>query len=310
MVNVKQEKTPIAGERELNGRPVVRFAPSPNGYLHIGHAYSALRNYTFAQRHGGRFLVRIEDIDTVRARPKYEHAIFEDLAWLGLEWEQPVRRQSMHLDCYAKTLQRLTDANLLYPCFCSRNDIRAAITGEPDWRHDPDGSPLYPGTCRQLDASARQTLQAGGRPFALRLNMDMAVAQAHEKTRAPLAWCEYHEGDVPVIVTAHPEAWGDMILARRDIGTSYNIAAVTDDYLQGVTDIVRGEDLYAATAIHRLLQVLLGFDEPRYRHHLLLKDNKNHKLSKSASSLSLRSMREAGLTRDDVLHEIDQALYA
>ena len=287
--------------------PVVRFAPSPNGYLHLGHAYSAFANYSFAKRFGGRFLLRVEDIDHTRARHEFEQAIFEDLAWLGLDWPQPVRRQSEHLDYYKRHLQRLETLGVLYPCFCTRNDIRAAVDGKSSWPKDPDGSAVYPGTCRHLAQAERDKLLAAGKPAALRIDMQRTLAMAlYLQSAEGITWREFGEQETSVAIAADPGAWGDVILARKDIGTSYHIAVVSDDEAQGITDVIRGEDLLAATSIHRLLQILLGFRAPNYRHHRLLRDEADTKLSKSAQSQSLRGLREGGWTPEDVMRELQR----
>lgn len=263
---------------------IFRFAPSPNGFMHSGHAYSALLNDRLARECGGRFLLRIEDIDTGRARPAFEQAIYEDLAWLGLDWEKPVRRQSEHFDAYARALERLDTMGLLYACDCRRSDITRIAQTRGDWPNDPDGSPHYPGTCRHKPhRPARETLAAGG--VALRLDMRKAVDQAGRE----LSW---REGDATVV--ADPLRWGDVILARKDTPASYHIAVVVDDALQGVTSVVRGRDLYHATSVHRLLQRLLDLPEPRYVHHDLLRDSTGEKLAKSRGSESLRALRAAG----------------
>ena len=267
-----------------SARRVFRFAPSPNGFLHLGHAFSALSNFELARECGGRFLLRIEDIDVLRARPQFEAAIYEDLAWLGLDWERPVRKQSEHFGDYLAALERLEALGLLYPCNCTRADIaRAAPKGGP---RDPDGAPLYPGTCRdRARPPIREVLQTGG--VALRLDMAKALELAR-----PLTWREFGVADI----AARPEQWGDVVLARKDTPTSYHIAVVVDDALQGVTDVVRGEDLFHATSLHRLLQHLLGLPAPDYRHHQLLRDAGDEKLSKSAGSKTLRELRAEGVT--------------
>lgn len=270
----------------------MRFAPSPNGYLHAGHAYSAWRNFAFAKRHGGRFLLRIEDIDAVRARPEYEAAIFEDLSWLGIAWEMPVRRQSEHLEEYRTALSRLQATGLAYPCFCTRGMIRAACVA--DSPRDPDGSPHYPGTCRAISAAERSRRIDRGEAYALRIDM----AKALERIARPLTWREYGEGASETVIDANPLAWGDAVLARKDIGTSYHVAVVRDDAQQHVTDVIRGTDLFEATALHRLLQELLGLPQPKYRHHRLVLDENGDKLSKSAGTKPLRSLRAEGLTAE------------
>ena len=283
-------------------RPVFRFAPSPNGHLHLGHAFSALTAYEAARALGARFMLRIEDIDTARCRPEFTQAIFEDLAWLGLEWEEPVRRQSEHFDDYAKALARLDAAGLLYPCYATRGEIAAAVArreraGEA-WPRDPDGAPLYPGLHRGLGPIERAALEAQGRRPALRLKTDEAIGRAG----TGLAWRELGPDPTGAAerVEARPQAWGDVVLARRDVPTSYHLAVVVDDALQGVTHVVRGRDLYQATAVHRLLQRLLALPEPVYRHHRLILDGQGRKLSKSAGDTALRELRSAGATPADI----------
>jgi glutamyl-Q tRNA(Asp) synthetase len=278
--------------------PVFRFAPSPNGYLHLGHALSALLNADAARASGGRMLLRIEDIDITRCRPEYETAIYEDLAWLGVTWEQPVRRQSEHFDGYRAALDRLDAMGLIYPSFESRAEIAALVTARERhgiWPHDPDGAPLYPGAARSMPADERARRIAAGEPYALRLDMEKAVAQAS----VPLTWSESGDGASGEIA-ADPAAWGDVILARKDAPASYHLAVVVDDALQGVTDIVRGLDLFHATSVHRLLQALLGLPEPRCRHHRLILDDDGRKLSKSTAATGLRELRARGLTPSDI----------
>ena len=265
-------------------RQVFRFAPSPNGFLHRGHAFSALLNDRLARESGGRFLLRIEDIDTGRARPEFEQAIYEDLAWLGLDWERPVRRQSEHFDDYAGALKRLDAMGLLFSCECRRSDVARAAHARPDASYDPDGAPHYPGTCRlKPNRSAEEVLATGG--VALRLDMRKAIERAGQG----LAW---REGES--IVSADPARWGDVILARKDTPASYHLAVVVDDAIQGVTTVVRGRDLYHATSLHRLLQRLLDLPEPRYRHHDLLRDATGEKLAKSRESETLGDLRGSG----------------
>ncbi|MBR1128793.1 tRNA glutamyl-Q(34) synthetase GluQRS [Bradyrhizobium iriomotense] len=276
--------------------PVFRFAPSPNGLLHLGHAYSALLNFDRARESGGRLLLRIEDIDATRCRPEYETAIYEDLAWLGIAWETPVRRQSEHLSDYRAALERLSALDLVYPAFESRAEIaRLVAVREADgaWPRDPDGAPLYPGDAKSLPADERIRLIASGAPYALRLDMAAACHRV-----GGLSWNELGEGPDGErgTVPARPEAWGDVILARKETPTSYHLSVVVDDALQGVSEIVRGQDLFHATAVHRLLQVLLGLPEPAYRHHALIRDGEGRKLSKSSRSTGLRALRTAGAT--------------
>jgi len=280
--------------------PVFRFAPSPNGYLHLGHAFSALLNFDLARASGGRLLLRIEDIDPTRCRPEYEEAIYQDLAWLGISWEAPVRRQSEHLDAYRKTLDRLAAQGLIYPGFESRADIAKLVRqreAEGPWPRDPDGAPLYPGEAKLLSEDARAGLVESGVPYALRLDMSAAIARAGE-----LSWAECGEGpngETGRLVAA-PQVWGDVVLARKETPTSYHLSVVVDDALQGVTDVVRGADLFHATSVHRLLQQLLGLPEPVYRHHRLICDEAGHKLAKSTRSTALRELRNQGATAADI----------
>lgn len=277
-------------------RRVLRFAPSPNGFLHIGHAYSALCNDRLARATGGRLLLRMEDIDRGRCKPSYEAAILEDLAWLGIAFDREVRRQSEHFSDYAQALEKLSARGLLYPCFCTRGDITRTAAGRPDAPRDPDGAPLYPGTCKRLDAEARQRRIAAGVPAALRLDMDKAVAELGLR----LGWREFGGGREARDVAAEPRLWGDAVLARRDIPASYHIAVVVDDALQGVTDVVRGEDLFHATSLHRLLQELLGLPAPDYHHHHVLRDEAGAKLSKSTKAKALRALRAEGVSAAEV----------
>jgi glutamyl-Q tRNA(Asp) synthetase len=279
---------------------VFRFAPSPNGYLHLGHAYSALLNYDMARERGGRLLLRIEDIDTQRSRPEFEAAIYEDLAWLGIAWQEPVRRQSAHFADYATAVRKLEAQGLVYPSFESRSEI-AALVAERErhgrWPRDPDGVPLYPGRGRKLAAAERKRRIEAGEPYALRLAIDAAVAQT-----GVLTWSEAGRGphDQTGTVTAAPSMWGDVVVARKEVPTSYHLAVTVDDALQGVSDVVRGEDLFWSTSIHRLLQALLGLQEPVYHHHRLILDADGRKLSKSTEAKSLREMRAAGSTPQDI----------
>jgi glutamyl-Q tRNA(Asp) synthetase len=281
-------------------RPTFRFAPSPNGYLHLGHALSALLNFEMARAAGGRFLLRIENIDTSRSRKDYELAIYEDLAWLGLTWEEPVRRQNEHFDDYRAALARFDDQHLIYPAFDSRTEI-AAMVAERErhgaWPRDPDGTPLYPGTAAALTPNDRATRIARGEAYALRLDMASAAARA-----GPLSWTETGTGPGGEIgqIPAAPVAWGDIVLARKETPTSYHLSVVVDDALQGVTHVVRGQDLFWSTSVHRLLQSLLDLPMPIYHHHPLLRDERNMKLSKSTRSTALRSLRANGVTPADV----------
>jgi glutamyl-Q tRNA(Asp) synthetase len=284
--------------------PVFRFAPSPNGYLHLGHALSALLNFDMARQAGGRFLLRIEDIDATRCRPEYEAAIYEDLAWLGLVWEQPVRRQSDHLDAYEAALGRLDAMGLIYPSFESRAEISRLVTDRErtgPWRRDPDGAPLYPGDAKALPPAERRRRLNSGDPFALRLDMIAALARS-PADGASLTFIETGSGPngEAGTVAADPAAWGDVIIARKDAPTSYHLAAVVDDARQGITQVVRGQDLFHATGLHTLLQRLLGLPQPVYHHHRLIHDAEGRKLSKSTRATGLRELRAGGATPADI----------
>jgi glutamyl-Q tRNA(Asp) synthetase len=279
---------------------VFRFAPSPNGYLHLGHALSALLNFDRARQTGGRLLLRIEDIDTARCRPEFEAAIYQDLAWLGIAWESPVRRQSEHLVCYRAALEKLSSLGLVYPSFESRAEIARLVVereAEAPWPRDPDGAPLYPGAAKRLAPDERARLLASGVRYALRLDMAAACARAGD-----LTWIEHGEGPngETGAVAARPEAWGDVTLARKETPTSYHLSVVVDDALQGVTDVVRGQDLFPSTGVHRLLQRLLGLPQPAYRHHRLVLDSQGRKLSKSTKATGLRELRAGGATPADI----------
>ncbi|MBL9132906.1 MAG: tRNA glutamyl-Q(34) synthetase GluQRS [Verrucomicrobiaceae bacterium] len=273
---------------------VTRFAPSPTGWLHLGHAFAALFAHEAAGA-GGRFLIRLEDIDGTRTRPEYEAAIFEDLAWLGLSWEMPVRRQSDHFDDYRAALARLDAQGLLYPCFCTRREIQEEIARAGNAPQGPDG-PLYPGTCRHFDAEERARRIAGGAAYALRLD----VAKALQRVNKPLAFIENARDEI----TADPTIFGDVVLARKDTPASYHLAVVVDDALQGITLVTRGEDLLPATHLHLLLQELLGLPVPRWHHHRLITDESGRRLAKRDDARSLRSLREAGWTPARVIEAV------
>ncbi|HEY6630525.1 MAG TPA: tRNA glutamyl-Q(34) synthetase GluQRS [Rhizobiaceae bacterium] len=283
-------------------RPTFRFAPSPNGELHLGHAYSALLNAGMARKAGGRLLLRIEDIDTARCTPEFEAGIYRDLEWLGIEWEEPVRRQSEHFGEYGRLLDRLIAEDLVYPAFMSRGEMRAYIAGAEGggrtWPRDPDGVPLYPGLDKTLSVRDRKRRMSAGDPFAWRLDTAAAAARLGK----PLSWREFSDPDMGSArkVEATPELWGDVVLARRDTPTSYHLSVVADDALQGVSHVVRGLDLFAATGIHRLLQELLGLPEPAYFHHRLILGPDGRKLSKSFRDTGLSALRAAGRTPDDI----------
>jgi glutamyl-Q tRNA(Asp) synthetase len=269
---------------------VTRFAPSPTGHLHLGHAASALTGWTVARQSAGRFLLRIEDIDPARCRPEYEAAIYEDLAWLGLDWEEPVRRQSEHLDDYAAALRRLESLGVIYPCFCSRKEIAAEIAAAAQAPHGPEG-PLYPGTCRSLAGAQRTERIERGDAYALRLDAGRAAAMA-----GPLTWQERDRGQIAV----EPQTLGDVVLARKDVPASYHLAVTVDDHNQGITLVVRGQDLFHATHLHRLLQALLGLNKPAYHHHPLLLIEEGKRLSKRDGALALRRMRADGFSAAEV----------
>jgi glutamyl-Q tRNA(Asp) synthetase len=290
--------------------PVFRFAPSPNGHLHLGHAYSAILNHRAAKRTGGRFLLRIEDIDTVRCTPELEADMLEDLAWLGLEWEEPVLRQSDQFADYASALTRLEERGLTYRGYLTRAEIKRFVAsrdvGGKTWPRDPDGAPHYPGDLAVLGEDEVGSRRKGNAPHAIRLDMKKALAAVGQ----PLSWHEC-AADVPTgkipetwfhgaSVAAQPDAWGDVVLARKDTPTSYHLSVVIDDARQGVTDVLRGKDLYEASAVHRLLQVLLDLPAPRYRHHELILDETGRKLSKSGKSTGLRDLRLHGCSVEEV----------
>ena len=279
----------------MNDSPAVfRFAPSPNGALHLGHAYSALVNFEMAREAGGQFLLRMEDIDTERCSPALERGILEDLEWLGVEWDGPVRRQSEHFEEYRAALDTLEAEGLVYRSWLSRSEIRRMVEAKEEvlggWPRDPDGAPLYPGGRHEAgDAEAS---------YLLRLDME----QAAERIGLPQDWAEGGAGPQGETgkVSIDPAAWGDIVLARRDTPTSYNLSVVLDDALQGVTHVVRGRDLFHATSVHVVLQELLGLPRPFYVHHDLVLAEDGRKLSKSNRDTSLKALREAGLTPGDI----------
>ncbi|PDQ21059.1 tRNA glutamyl-Q(34) synthetase GluQRS [Mesorhizobium sanjuanii] len=279
-----------------------RFAPSPNGELHLGHAYSALLNQQMAKAAGGRLLLRIEDIDTTRCTPEFEAGIYRDLKWLGLGWEEPVRRQSDHFADYQAVLDRLIGQELVYPAFMSRGEIRAFIADSEkrgrNWPRDPDGVPLYPAADKALPVKERRRRIAENAPFAWRLDVDAAMAHVGKD----LSWTEFTDETLSATrqIEARPRDWGDVIVARRDIPTSYHLAVVVDDALQDVSHVVRGQDLYAATSMQRLLQEVLGRPPPAYFHHRLILGPDGRKLSKSLGDTGLAALREAGASPDDI----------
>ncbi|POF32666.1 tRNA glutamyl-Q(34) synthetase GluQRS [Roseibium marinum] len=282
-------------------KPVFRFAPSPNGHLHLGHALSALLNARAAVALGGRLLVRVEDIDQTRCTPELERDMFQDLAWLGLRWEQPVVRQSDCFAFYREALERLQDTGLVYPAYLTRAEIKTFVSDREaegaSWPRDPDGAPLYPGDAAVLIEEKRERRAASGASFALRLDMK----KAQERIGKQLFWEELG-AEGPALfeparkIAVDASAWGDVVLARKDTPTSYHLSVVVDDARQGITDVLRGQDLYHATSVHRVLQELLALPVPRYRHHRLILGDDGRKLSKSNSDTSLRSLRAAGMT--------------
>lgn len=273
---------------------VTRFAPSPTGHLHLGHVHSALFGWRIARAAAGRFLLRIEDIDPQRCRPEFEAAILEDLEWVGADWDGPVRRQSDHMADYAAALDRLQDAGVLYPCFCSRKDIQDEIARAGHAPHltptGPEG-PLYPGTCRRRDPAESADRVAAGEAHAIRLDVARAAALT-----GPLSWTEQGEGPT----RAEPGILGDVVLARRDVRNSYHLSVTVDDHIQGVTLVTRGVDLKPATHLHRLLQALLGLDVPEWRHHGLLTNAEGMRLSKRDGATAIRALRAAGRTSAEV----------
>lgn len=277
-------------------QPVFRFAPSPNGYLHLGHAYSALLNYDMARAANGRLLLRIEDIDPTRCRPEYEEAIRQDLEWLGILFERPVRRQSEYFSEYRAALEKLEQDGLLFTSYDSRAEIAKLVAAQgADWPRDPEGTPLYPGGAREMSGAERMRRLEKGDPYALRL--DLKAALKHMK--APPHWTETGEGE-PREIEAHPERWGDVVLGRKETPASYHLACVLDDAMQGVTHIVRGMDLYESTSIHRLLQEILGLPAPVYYHHKLILNAGGKKLAKRDPSTTLRDLRAQGWKVSDV----------
>ncbi len=274
----------------MTERLVTRFAPSPTGRLHLGHAYSALLAWRQARAAGGRFLLRIEDIDPTRCRPEFDAAIREDLAWLGLDWEEPVRRQSEHMAEYLGALARLDAMGLLYPCFCSRQEVRAEIAAASEAPHERIG-PLYPGTCRALSPAEREDRIGTGELYALRLDMGRATAHLPR-----LFWIDLVRGRQQ----ATPEIHGDVVLGRKEIRASYHMAVTLDDHLQGVTRVTRGEDLFEATHLQRLLQALLGLATPEYHHHALVKDASGRRFAKRDKDATIAALRAAGRSAAEV----------
>ncbi len=276
---------------------ITRFAPSPTGLLHLGHAYSASLAWHAARESGGQFLLRMEDIDLTRCRPEFEEAVYEDLAWLGLDWDPPVRRQSDHFDDYTALLEKLSDRDLIYPCFCTRKEIAAEVNRSNSAPHGPEG-PVYPGTCRDMTESERQERFARGDGYALRLNMEKALARV---VVSKLQFQEVGKG----YIQCNPAPFGDIVLARKEISTSYHLAVTFDDAIQGVNHVIRGQDLFASTHIHRLLQALLDLPTPSYYHHGLISDAKGRRLSKRDKDATIKSLREYGYQPEEVRKMID-----
>jgi glutamyl-Q tRNA(Asp) synthetase len=282
--------SPAAKRAMTSGPTVARFAPSPTGYLHLGHVRSALEGWRAARRDGGRFLLRLEDIDRARCHDEYAAAILEDLAWLGLDWDGPVRKQSEHFDDYRRALMQLEATGVLYPCFCTRREIRAEIARAGGAPHGPSG-PRYPGTCRGMCPDEVVAKRRSGIDYALRLDLARALGLT-----GPLDWDEDGRRQ-PV----DPAPLGDVVLARKEMPASYHLAVTVDDAIQGVSLVTRGADLAEATHIHRVLQALLGLPTPRYRHHRLLIDETGRRLSKRDGALAIKSMREQGINPGEVI---------
>lgn len=275
---------------------ITRFAPSPSGDLHLGHAYSAKLNYEYAIKNDGEFILRIEDIDHLRCKPEYEQSIFDDLKWLGLNWSSPVRRQSEHFDNYSEALKKLEKMDLLYPCFCTRKDIRNEIEESSRAPHmkpklGPEGI-IYPGICRHLSAEQREQKIKNDIPHAMRLNMEKALTQLDK----PLYWTDLKTGKQK----ADPAMLGDVVLARKDFPTSYHLSVVVDDDLQNITHVIRGQDLYYASHFHRLLQHLLGLRPLTYDHHPLLTTVDGNRLAKRDKSITIKSVCESGVHPDQI----------
>ena len=274
----------------MKSHVVTRFAPSPTGYLHLGHAYAALFAEQLARRANGRFILRIEDIDVGRCKTEFEKAIYEDLEWLGLEWESPVRRQSDHLPKYAEALAQLDQLELIYPCFCTRGEIKAEIERAGGAPHGPEG-PVYPGTCKNLSKREQELRITRGDLHALRLDVTKALAHS-----GPLTWHDQLTGEQPAKI----DEFGDVILARKDTPTSYHLSVTVDDAAQGITLVTRGEDLSDSTGIHRLLQALLGYQVPEYRHHMILTDAQGKRFAKRDQSINLRTLRDDGKSPKEI----------
>ncbi|MSO69200.1 MAG: tRNA glutamyl-Q(34) synthetase GluQRS [Alphaproteobacteria bacterium] len=282
----------------MTRRTVTRFAPSPTGLLHLGHAFAAFTAWRAAKTEDGRFLLRIEDIDPTRCKAEFDTALQHDLAWLGLVWDGPLRRQSEHMADYAAALARLEQAGLIYPCFCTRAAIKAEIAraGAAPHLSNEQPEPIYPGICRTLSAAERAARIAHGEVFALRLNVQAALTQT-----GPLDWHDRNRGRIK----ARPERFGDIVIARKEMPTSYHLAATLDDHVQGVNLVTRGEDLFEATHIHRLLQALLGLDTPAYAHHRLITDSSGRRFAKRDKALNLAALRERGVAPEAIIAALE-----
>ena len=278
---------------------VTRFAPSPTGYLHLGHAFSAFNAWRRARAAGGRFLLRLEDIDPGRCRPEYGAAIQRDLDWLGMNWDEPIRVQSRHLEEYQAVLYGLAERRLVYPCFCTRADIAREIAASAGAPHGPDGAALYPGTCRALASSERAERTAAGERFAWRLDMQAALRSA--PSYRALSYDEEGEGSI----ACRPERFGDVVLARKDAPASYHLCVTHDDAVQGVTLVTRGADLKPATDLHRLLQDLMGWPPPRYAHHRLLTDTAGRRLAKRDKAMTLDALRAEGVSARAIIERFE-----
>lgn len=287
-----------------SGRPVLRFAPSPNGHLHLGHALSAWVGFDMARRLGGRFLVRIEDIDIARCREAYVTQMLAELAWLGLQWEEPVLRQSLHFATYRMASDTLLKLGLLYPCFATRTEIAEAQPAATD----PDGSPIYPGLHKHLEKEEIARRLSRHEPFALRLHMDRALDALERITGSrQVTFTEIDADGNGTRITMDPADWGDAVIVRKDVPASYHLAVTVDDARQGITHVTRGQDLYAATSLHRLLQCILGLPEPCYHHHPLLTDSDGRKLSKSGRNTPLAKLRRSGIRPHEIRELIGRA---
>ena len=297
--------------RDTEPKPVFRFAPSPNGELHVGHAFSALTGFLWARHLGGRFLVRIEDIDVGRARRAFISQIYQDLEWLGLSWEEPVLRQSDHFALYGSKAEMLCAMGLLYPCFATRRELQDAAALCPRQAIDPDGTPIYPGLYKAMPESEVAARKSAGVPYALRLDMERALALLTQRSaEQDLTYEAIDETGRRTIVNADPSRWGDAVIVRKDTPASYHLACVIDDARQGITHVTRGQDLEAATDLHVLLQKLLGLATPLYHHHALWHDEAGRKLAKRDKAIGLRVLREKGVKPEELLLRLEQRLPA